>query len=381
MKSSMRIRRKQTKVIIIILLICAVLNIAARCSQTFSLFYMKKLFPVFTEGFAWLTSKLPFSLGEVLIIIAVIGVPLSIAAFVLLMIIKRKNKEAKRSIRRVYGYVYAWIFVYIILTETLNCFILYQTPSFAEMYGYPQEKYTSGQLEQLADYLIAETNAVSKRVERDGEGKFKLTADLDQTAKNAMTKLGDDYPQLRGYYATPKAVKNSFFMSQQYLMGIYFPFTMEANYNDEMYSLNLPDTICHELAHTKGFIREDEANFIGFLACHVSGNDDYRYSGYLRALKYVISMCEENCSEETVARLYNSLADEVRTDWNGNVDYWQEVQESDRGIIKSETVAEVSDKAMEASLKINGVEDGKKSYGRMVDLLLDWYFVMEAENT
>lgn len=381
MKSSMRIHRKQTKVIIIILLICAVLNIAARCSQTFSLFYMKKLFPVFTEGFAWLTSKLPFSLGEVLIIIAVIGVPLSIAAFVLLMIIKCKNKEAKRSIRRVYGYVYAWIFVYIILTETLNCFILYQTPSFAQMYGYPQEKYTAGQLEQLADYLIAETNAVSKRVERDTEGKFRLTADLDETAKNAMTKLGDDYPQLRGYYATPKAVKNSFFMSQQYLMGIYFPFTMEANYNDEMYSLNLPDTICHELAHTKGFIREDEANFIGFLACHVSGNDDYRYSGYLRALKYVISMCEENCSEETVVRLYNSLADEVRTDWNGNVDYWQEVQESDRGIIKSETVAEVSDKAMEASLKINGVEDGKKSYGRMVDLLLDWYFVMEADNT
>ena len=51
------------------------------------------------------------------------------------------------------------------------------------------------------------------------------------------------------------------------------------------------------------------------------------------------------------------------------------MQESDRGIISSKTVAEVSDKAMEASLRLNGVEDGKKSYGRMVDLLLNYYFM------
>ena len=35
-------------------------------------------------------------------------------------------------------------------------------------------------------------------------------------------------------------------------------------------------------------------------------------------------------------------------------------------------IAAVSDAAMEASLKMNGVADGKKSYGRMVDLLLNY---------
>lgn len=34
---------------------------------------------------------------------------------------------------------------------------------------------------------------------------------------------------------------------------------------------------------------------------------------------------------------------------------------------------------METSLKLNGVEDGKRSYGRMVDLLLDWYFMQQEE--
>lgn len=374
MKESAGRRKIQRTVIISLTAVCVLLNVLAWNSEKFSRFYMQRVFPKITAPFARLTSGLPFSLGEVLIVIALIGVPLSVIAFIVLMIVKRKNRDAKRTIRRVYGYTYAWIFVYILLTETLNCFVLYHSPTFAELYGYPQDKYTAGQLEQLADRLIAETNALSEQVKRDEKGQFVLTADLDETAEKAMLSLAEDYPQLDGFYASPKAVKNSFFMSQQYLMGIYFPFTMEANYNDEMYSLNMPDTVCHELAHTKGFIREDEANFIGFLACHGSDNAEYRYSGYIRALKYVMSECEENCTEETVSRLYNALSDGVRADWNGNVDYWQEVQESDEGLIDSETVAEVSDKAMETSLKLNGVEDGKKSYGRMVDLLLDWYF-------
>lgn len=379
MRSSARRRKIQRTIIITQILVCAAMNILAWMSEEFSRAYMQKVFPRLTSGFAKVTSVLPFSLGEVLIIVALIGVPLSLIALIVLLIIKRKNKDARRKIGRIYGYVYAWIAVYILFTETFNCFVLYHTPEFAELYDYPREKYTAGQLEQLAEHLITETNSLSEQVKRDGEGKFVLTADLDDTAREAMLALAEDYPQLEGFYTTPKAVKNSFFMSQQYLMGIYFPFTMEANYNDDMYSLNMPDTVCHELAHTKGFIREDEANFIGFLACNGSESADYRYSGNIRALKYVMQKCEESCSEETVSRLYNSLADGVRADWNGNVEYWQQVQESDKGIIDSETVAKVSDKAMETSLKLNGVEDGKKSYGRMVDLLLDWYFTEDLK--
>lgn len=370
-------RKRHRSVIIALIFFCIAMNVAAYLSPRFSGWYMREIFPEISSVFARLTSLLPFSLGEVLIIIALVGVPLSLIALIVLLIAKRKSRDSRRKIGRVYAYIYAWIFVYIILTETLNCFVLYHTPTFAEMYDYPQDKYTPAQLEQLADHLAAETNALSEQVQRDKEGKFVLTADLDKTARSAVQGLAKDYPQLSGYYPKPKAVVNSFFMSQQYLMGIYFPFTMEANYNDEMYPLNLPDTVCHELAHTKGFIREDEANFIGFLACYESGNVEYQYSGYIRALKYVISKCEDNCSEETVNRLYSSLAEGVRADWNGNVDYWQEVQESDKGLIDSKTVAEVSDKAMETSLKLNGVEDGKRSYGRMVDLLLDWYFMQQ----
>ena len=54
-----------------------------------------------------------------------------------------------------------------------------------------------------------------------------------------------------------------------------------------MYITNMPFTICHELAHLKGYIYEDEANFIAFMACINSDNLFFQYSGYLNVLNYV----------------------------------------------------------------------------------------------
>ena len=70
-------------------------------------------------------------------------------------------------------------------------------------------------------------------------------------------------------------------------MGYYFPFSMEANYNRQMYITNMPVTMCHELSHLKGFILEDEANFIGYLACVDSEDPFFRYSAYLSVIGYL----------------------------------------------------------------------------------------------
>lgn len=364
--------KKPTWILLGLFALCIVLNVTAWISTSFCDWYRAYIFPVWTNTYGRFTSLFPFSFGEILIWAAVIGIPASLILLAVLLIAK---KGKRRRIGRIYAFTYLWIIAFIAVTETLNCFILYHCSAFAQTYGIPQEKYTAAQLTELCDYLTEQTNELSARVQRDENGSFVLTADLDETAEKAMKKLGEDYSGLSGYYVTPKPVMYSYFMSQQYLMGIYFPFTMEANYNDEMYASNLPDTVCHELAHTKGFILEDEASFIAFLACSRSDNIEYRYSGYLNALKYVLGQISENCGDETEAKAYSKLDAGVIADINGNSGYWQSVQESDEGLISSKTVAEVSDKAMEASLRLNGVEDGKKSYGRMVDLLLNYYFM------
>ena len=249
---------------------------------------------------------------------------------------------------------------------------LYHTSTFEKLNGISSEEHSTEELEELAFRLVAQVNELSAQVERDENGRFVLTADTD-AARKAVEGLEDEFVCFGGYEVHPKPIYCSFFMSQMDLMGIYFPFSMEANYNTDMYKAKLPDTICHELAHTKGFMREEEANFIAFVACDRSDSVEYRYSGYLSALTYVRNNVFEYCDDYTQFALDGAISDEVWVDIDENREYWESVEEAEDTVFDSQTVSEVSDKAMEASLQANGVEDGIESYGRMVDLMLNYY--------
>ena len=356
---------------------CLLLNVIARLSTPFADFYLDKIFPIWNNTFGRLTSWLPFSLGEILIIIAVAGLPISLIVYIVLMCIK---KGKRKRISHIYFKTLAWCVAYVLVTETLNCFIMYQCSTFASKNGISEDTYTTSQLLDVYEKLIEQTNEASAQVQRDEDGKFILTADLDETAAAALENISGDYPILKGFYTKPKPVINSYFMSQQYLMGVYFPFTLEANYNKLMYSSNKPETVVHELAHTQGIILEDEANLVAFLACSQSENAEYRYSGYLSALKYVRTRAfdavqdKEPALRERLDEMETHIDYGIWVDMFENQAYWQDVQEDEEAIIPSSTVNELADAAMNGSLKFNGVADGKDSYGRMVDLLLNYYY-------
>lgn len=160
---------------------------------------------------------------------------------------------------------------------TLNCFILYQGSTFAEKY-FKESSYDDSlqQLLRVRNFVVEQCNELSTKIERNPDGSVLYTGStlqngrigkMDEKAVETMQQLGESYGQLSGYYPKPKPLLSSDFMCQQYMAGYYFPFSMEANYNNVMYIMNFPSTMCHELAHLKGFILEDEANFISYLAC------------------------------------------------------------------------------------------------------------------
>lgn len=368
--------KKNSIALIAVFGICILLNILARLIPGFADAYLEYVFPVFNNTFGRLLSPIPFSVGEILILIALIGLPLSVILYIVLMIIK---KGRRKRVSHIYFKIVAWCVAYVMVTETLNCFIMYQCSTFASKNGISEDSYTVAQLLDLYEALAKKTNEASSQIQRDENGAFILTADLSETAKENLLALSDRYPVLDGFYTNPKPVINSYFMSQQYLMGIYFPFTLEANYNHLMYNSNKPCTVTHELVHTQGIILEDEANFIAFLACSESENAEYRYSGYLSALKYVMNKSFDAVAnmEDSYKERYNditySIDYNIWVDIQGNQDYWESVQEEDEGLLPSEVVDEIGNDFLDANLKFNGVEDGRQSYGRMVDLLLNYY--------
>jgi hypothetical protein len=143
------------------------------------------------------------------------------------------------------------------------------------------------------------------------------------------------------------------------ISGIYLPFTAEANVNDILPDSQLPFTAAHELAHQGGVAPEDEANFLAYVACTLHPDADFRYSGALNAALYALGALSQGDAER--ARRQWKWSPAVRRDLAA-LTAWNERY---RG--PAETAARAVN---DAYLKTQGVAEGVRSYGRMVDLLV-----------
>lgn len=360
------------------------LNLAAWNSRSFCDWYIAKAFPVWVNTYGRITGIFPFSVGEIMIIL---GVALLVTALVLGVLwigalVGDKRSLRKKKISKFCGgffRFFAWTLLIVSLVMTLNCFILYHGSTFSEKYFAgeehydPQKRYSLEELTVLRNYVVKQCNELCVQMPRGEDGEVQYAGDLAREAKIAMQRLGERYGNLSGYYPSPKPLICSDFMSQQYMAGYYFPFSMEANYNDVMYILNMPSTFCHELAHLRGYIYEDEANFIAYLACIGSEDPVFRYAGCLSVLNYVNNDFYDAIGKDT-ERYWSEvhILPQVHED---NIflteEEWDRVEK--KAVLDTETVDAVSDSFTDATLKLNGVSDGMISYSRVVKLLLQYY--------
>ncbi len=359
------------------------LNVVAWNSTAFCDAYIKYVFPIWVNTYGRLTGLFPFSVGEILLVSGVLLVVFA-AVLWLPLVLLRKGAAAKHwifvlraGIRRFY-FFFAWVFLSVCVVMTLNCFLLYHASAFSENY-FPEAEgisVTQDSFEELVavrNFVVEECNRLSAEMERDEEGTILFHGDIGREAIASMRSLGKTYDQLDGYYPRPKPLAASDFFSQQYMCGYYFPFSMEANYNDVMYIMNKPAAICHELAHLRGYIFEDEANFIGFLACISSEDPFFVYSGYLSVLNYLDNDFYSAVGRDNEAYFAQTriLPQVVRDDVFVTDEEWERI--NGKALIDTEVVDKVSDTFTDTTLKVNGVRDGLKSYNRVVELLLQYY--------
>lgn len=251
----------------------------------------------------------------------------------------------------------------LMLLYVLNCSINYKRVSFSEKSGIQTVEYTAEDLKQTCLWLTEEVNARAGQVERDEAGVMKLESPEEEDAVKAMQALGVQYPALEGYYPRPKGLLMSEILSYQALTGVYSPFTVEANYNKDMTTYNIPFTACHELSHLRGFMQEEEANFIAFLACKDAEREDFQYSGYLMGWIYSMNALHR-ADAEAWQEVRLALDESVDADLEANSQFWAKYDGA---------VAEVSNKVNDTYLKANGQTDGVESYDRMVDLIVGYW--------
>lgn len=245
--------------------------------------------------------------------------------------------------------------IYIVFSIT--CKPYYHDISFAVKANLPVQPSTVTELKDLCEYLVDKTNETYVISNKN----FKENA---KTASESFNKLNDIYPFIKTNKTIPKPVVFSKVLSSWEICGFYSCYTLESIINKDMPNIDVPFTMCHELSHISHVMREDEANFVGYLACKYSNDPYFVYSGYYHAMIYATNQYFLY-DIDGYRDLINKLRPEVIFDIYIDDIYWQPYRDT--------KISKSYEKVSDIYLKSNDVKDGVKSYGRMVDLLLAEY--------
>lgn len=343
-------------------LLSLILTLLAKNVTGFAEWYSTSVYPFFVGTVGRVSSILPFSLCEILlyavIILAAVGVTFTVIHFV-----KGKGRR-KNLMMRVLAVIVCFA-VSVFMVFTLFCGINYSRTPFSAVSGFTVETYTAQELADLCVYILKNANDAAQKIETDETLTVRLDGkiNLSKECKEAMDLLGEKYNSLSGFYPNAKAVIASEGMSYMKILGMYTPFTIEANYNANAPDFAKPFTVCHELSHLKGFMREDEANFIAYLACTGSENVYLQYAGWVYALIYAANALYSAAGADIYNELMSYADEKIIAELKANSDYWKQYETP---------VATVATSVNDTYLKSQGQSDGKKSYGRFVDLMISY---------
>lgn len=326
-------------------------------------FYAQHIYPILAGIGIILWGWLPFSLAEVLVLAGIIV--LFISFFIWLWrLLKRKEERGKRLIR---------LFMVIVISLSLlaSNFILLYSLNFSRQplsYSFDLEVKPRSieELVSLTNWLATEAALVRADLLEDEDGVMLLKDGKRAVLKDSYLGyelLAEKYPLLKkGLKFNPKGVFLSRYWSYTGIVGMFMPLTAEANVNIDQPDFNLPFTALHEIAHVKGFAREDEANFLAFLTALEHPNPEFRYSALLISWIYASNQLVDR--ETSRSCQLCAISPAMRRDLDAQSRYWDQF----RGWMEK-----TSTKINDTVLKANRQEDGVESYGRMIDLTLAWF--------
>lgn len=322
--------------------------------------YSERLYRVVAATLAGALGWVPFSVGELLLWVA-IGVAGAWAARTLLRLARGRGRRRAALLTAL---VQAWaaagaIYLVFVVLWGLN----YRRPPYAELAGLDARPARVAELSAVCARLVAAANRAREGVPEDAAGVARLADGRSGALRRAPAGYGEDagIASVVSVASAPaKPVLLSTAMSYLGITGIFSPFTGEANLNMTLPEPDMPFAACHELAHAHGFAREDEANYVGYLACTRHRDADFRYSGLLAASVYAMNALAR-MDRDGYARLDAERSPGVKRDLAALVAWAKRY----RG-----PAERVSKAVNSAYLKSQGQKEGVRSYGRMVDLLI-----------
>ncbi|HYU41117.1 MAG TPA: DUF3810 domain-containing protein [Vicinamibacteria bacterium] len=320
--------------------------------------YARRLYPAVARAVSVVTGRLPFSLAEVGVVVGLVAILILSVRFVVTW-----KRRARRPLRLRMARLAAAAAAVVLAFDLLWGFN-YDRQPVSTLLHYDVSPGRPEDLAALARDLIAAAVRLREGLPEDEHGVLRLAdgrgGALERARLGFAGKTLEQRLPLPVMAGRPKLVFLSPAMSYLGIAGIFIPFTGEANVNSTLPEWEIPFTAAHELAHQRGFAREEEANYVGYLACRAHPDRDFQYSGVFRASLYALAALA-HVDGEAYGRLRGGLSDALRRDLAA-LAAWH--------LRYASRLSDVQERVNDTYLKTQGQAQGVQSYGQVVDLLL-----------
>lgn len=334
--------RKSTVIGLLLLAFCA----ACRFFTPVADFYACKLYPAISGGLSALSSVIPFSLEEIVVLaFAAVLVGISVKA------IARKQKFSRWLGKMIVAVI--WLLVWFYMGWGNN----YHRTGLYERNGIQRISYNEDAFKGFLDAYTDSLNALA--VDAAGYEGSAFEDEVKAFYSGVVHSYG--YSPLRRWQHVKKPLINSLFTAVG-IQGYMGPFFAESQVNSDVALVEYPYVAAHELSHLAGVTSEAEASYWGFACCRQSANAAVRYSGYLSLLPYVALQAGSLLPAEDYAAWMATVSDKPRADLAASRQFWQSKRV---GWIKS-----IQGWMQNLLLKGNGVSEGTGDYFGVIDMVM-----------
>jgi hypothetical protein len=367
--SSIRLSFRRRLPLLLLIPVGAALQLMAARWPGLADLYAGAVYPAVSRLYAGLTGWIPFSVAE--IVVVALALRLVVRGVRNLQRVRRGDLRARDLLLGFELSALSWLAVAYALFVVWG--LNYQRTPLAAFARYDTRPPEVSELRALGERLIDDANAFREEVEEDGDGVMRLRSGRGEAllrAREGFDRLRVAAPDLvRGragrakglhLFATPMSILGA--------DGIFLMWTGEPSVNMNLPDPALPWSACHEIAHQVGWAREDEASFVGYLACAGHPEADFRYGAALGALRYALSALAR-VDPEGARTLSERLDPGVRRDREALAAYSRRYRSR---------VQDAAGATYDVYLESQGQKEGRASYGKVVDLLLAYRRTLEG---
>ena len=265
-----------------------------------------------------ISSVVPFSLTELTFLcLGIIGLFLFVLSIILL--IKRKPFASLYRLVEI-----ACIALTVIDIYHLSCEFAYHRDPIP--LPYYEEKINRDEHLSIFNHFADDLNLCISQLEFEENGDVKTSMSLNDIAKEVKKayQIIDGNNYYSSHFGSVKPMVSSFIYREFQITGVTFAPLGEANINTLNTQVDIPFTVAHEIAHTKGVMREDDANQLAFYVCLNSDNPYLRYSAYSRYFDQIEQIAGKYylTDEELAARHLDYQPAFYKT-YNYEVSFWK----------------------------------------------------------